>query len=98
MTAVGSPAATVDHVFVYNADRIFMNLAESSQTPTVTNSFCWSNADVSSGGSEEHAECIYTQPPSKISVKNTTLLNWRGQTAANYVDDNTGSCCGAVDV
>ena len=94
----GSPAATVDHVFVYNADRIFMNLAESSQTPTVTNSFCWSNADVSSGGSEEHAECIYTQPPSKISVKNTTLLNWRDQTAANYVDDNTGSCCGAVDV
>ena len=95
----GSPAATVDHVFVYNADRIFMNLAESSQTPTVTNSFCWSPfPDVSSGGSEEHAECIYTQPPSKISVKNTTLLNWRGQTAANYVDDNTGSCCGAVDV
>ena len=53
---------------------------------------------MSSGGSEEHAECIYTQPPSKISVKNTTLLNWRDQTAANYVDDNTGSCCGAVDV
>ena len=25
-------------------------------------------------------------------------LNWRDQTAANYVDDNTGSCCGAVDV
>ena len=53
---------------------------------------------MSSGGSEEHAECICTQPSSKISVKNTTLPNWRDQTAANYVDDNTGSCCGAVDV
>src|SRR6185437_3836351 len=79
-------------------DRILMNLAVSSQTPTVTNSFCWSNAEVAFNGSEEHAECIYTQPPSKISIKNTTLLNWRDQTAANYVDDNTGSCCGAVDV
>ena len=94
----GSPAATVDHVFVYNVDRILMNLAESSQTPVVSNSYCWSNAQIVFNGSNEHAECIYTQPPSSISVQNTTLLNWRDQTAANYVDDNTGSCCGTVNL
>ena len=94
----GSPAATVDHVFFYNGDRILMNLAAASQTPTVTNSFCWSAAQVVFNGSAEHGECIYTQPPSSISVQNTTLLNWRDQTAANYVDDNTGSCCGTVNL
>jgi hypothetical protein len=94
----GSPAATLDHVFFYNGDRIFMNLASSSQTPTVTNSFCWSAAQVVFNGSTEHYECIYTQPPSKISVHSTVLLSFHNQTAANYVDDNTGSCCGTVDV
>ena len=48
--------------------------------------------------SEEHAECIYTEPPRNLSLKNSTLIDWRDQTAANYVDDNTDSCCGAVDV
>ena len=50
----GSPAATVDHVFFYNGDRIFMNLANSSQTPTVSNSFCWSAAQVVFNGQAEH--------------------------------------------
>ena len=94
----GSPAATVDHVFFYNGDRIFMNLANSSQTPTVSNSFCWSAAQVVFNGQAEHYECIYTQPPSNINVNSTVLLNFRNNTAANYVDDNTGSCCGAVAV
>ena len=94
----GSPAATVDHVFVYNADRIFMNLANSSQTPTVTNSYCWSNAEVKYSGTEEHAECIYTQPPASLTLKNTTLINWRDQTAANFVDDNTGSPGSVIDL
>jgi hypothetical protein len=94
----GSPAATVDHVFFYNGDRIFMNLASSSGTPSVTNSFCWSAAQVVFNGQAEHYECIYTQPPSNINVNSTVLLNFRNNTAANYVDDNTGSCCGSVAV
>jgi hypothetical protein len=94
----GAPAATVDHVFFYNGDRIFMNMSSSSTTPTVTDSFCWNNSQVVFNGSQEHYECVYTQPPSNITVQNDVLLNWHDQTGANYVDDNTGSCCGTVDV
>lgn len=38
------------------------------------------------------------EPFSNLSLKNSTLIDWRDQTAGNYVDDNTGSCCGPVDV
>jgi hypothetical protein len=97
-THTGGAAVTIDHVFFYNGDRIFMNYTENSQTPTVTNSFCWHNADVASSGSTEHYECVYTGPPANITEKNDVLMNLIGQTGANYVDDNTGSCCGVVDL
>jgi hypothetical protein len=93
----GAPAATVGHVFFYNGDRIFMNMASSSTTPTVTNSFCWNNSQVVFNGSQEHYECVYTEPPSNIAVQNDVMLNWHDQTGTNYVDDNIGSCCGSVD-
>ena len=97
-THSGGVAVTIDHVFFYNGDRIFMNYTENSETPTVTNSFCWHNADVASGSGTEHYQCIYTGPPANITAKNDVLMNLIGQTGANYVDDNTGSCCGAVDL
>jgi hypothetical protein len=96
----GANAVTIDHVFFYNGDRLLMNNSPSAGTPDVTDSFCWSAAKVIGGNppSESHYECIYTGPPSSITAKNDVFLNWRDQTAANYVDDNTGSCCGAVDL
>ena len=91
-------AVAIDHVFFYNGDRIFMDYTENSETPRATNSFCWRNAHVASGGGTEHYECIYTGPPANITAKNDVLMNLIRQTGANYVDDNTGSCCGAVDL
>jgi hypothetical protein len=96
----GASAVTIDHVFFYNGDRLLMNNSGSGRTADVTNSFCWSAAKVVGGNppTESHYECVYTGPPSSITAKNDVFLNWRSQTAANYVDDNTGSCCGTVDL
>ena len=65
-----SAAATIDHVYFYNGDRILMNYAYNT-TPTITNSFCWGNA------SNAHAECVYTGPPANISIQSSTLIEWR---------------------
>jgi len=90
---VNAPAISEDHVFSYNADRILMNYSYG-HTPSITNSFCWHNGDEGS----EHYECVYTGPPASVSVQNDVFFNLSNQTAANYVDDNTGSCCATVDV
>jgi hypothetical protein len=91
-----SSGVSIDHVFFYNGDRLLMN--DATGTATVTNSFCWSLAQVIENGVESHYECIYTAPPSSIVAKSNVLLNARSQTAADYNDDNTGSCCGTVDL
>jgi hypothetical protein len=81
-------AVTIDHSYMYNGDRIAMN---DGPSVTITNSWCWSNADV-----PEHHECVYTLAPNNITEKADVLLNLRDETAANFVDE--GNPGGTVDL
>ena len=85
----GSGSLTLDHVYVYNIDRIFMD-DRTSGMATINDSFCWSN-----GGGGEHHECIYNGGAGNETITNSVLLRMgNDETAAIFYDTPSGGGTG----